>query len=294
MTDNAAERDQLGRCSHVCLALLLGTSRNPLRDPIAALRGARNPHVPACTLRFLRSVRLALEPRRGFLEVPVCRMHATSALVESAQRDVHPRLEASLRRHFDSEWRQPVHAPSARAFQLLHTILQGDARPLVLDSGCGTGDSTLQLAALFPQHRVIGIDQSAARLQRHAPQGIARIDNAILLRAELASFWRLFVAAGWHAQRHFLLYPNPWPKPAQLARRWHGHPVFPMLMKTADHFELRSNWQVYAAEFALALGHAGFAGVAAEVYDCAAPLTPFERKYRDSGHVLWRVATQQA
>src|SRR3546814_2905632 len=34
-----------------------GTSRNLLCDPIAALRGARNPHVPACILRFLCSVR---------------------------------------------------------------------------------------------------------------------------------------------------------------------------------------------------------------------------------------------
>src|SRR3546814_2546192 len=39
-----------------------GTSRNLLRDAIAALRGGRNPHVPACTLRFLCSVRLELGP----------------------------------------------------------------------------------------------------------------------------------------------------------------------------------------------------------------------------------------
>ena len=149
----------------------------------------------------------------------------------------------------------------------------------------------MQLAVQFPQHCVIGIDQSAARLQRHAPQGIARLGNAIVLRAELASFWRLFVAAGWHAERHFLLYPNPWPKAAQLGRRWHGHPVFPSLMRTAQSFELRSNWRVYAEEFGFALGYAGCPDVLIESFDCNEPLTPFERKYRDSGHVLWRVAT---
>lgn len=31
-----------------------------LRDPLAVLRSTRNPHVPVCTLRFLRSVRLAI------------------------------------------------------------------------------------------------------------------------------------------------------------------------------------------------------------------------------------------
>jgi len=44
---------------------LEGTSRNLLRGPIAALRGARNTDVPPCTLRFLRSVRLALAPLEG-------------------------------------------------------------------------------------------------------------------------------------------------------------------------------------------------------------------------------------
>jgi len=41
---------------------LLGISKNLLRVSIAALGGARNPHIAACTFRFLRSVRLALEP----------------------------------------------------------------------------------------------------------------------------------------------------------------------------------------------------------------------------------------
>ncbi len=39
-----------------------GTSKNLLRGPIAALRGTRNPHVQTRTLRFLRSVRLAIRP----------------------------------------------------------------------------------------------------------------------------------------------------------------------------------------------------------------------------------------
>jgi len=41
--------------------VLVGTSKNLLCDPIAVLRGARNPRVLPCTLRFLRSVRLALK-----------------------------------------------------------------------------------------------------------------------------------------------------------------------------------------------------------------------------------------
>ncbi len=175
----------------------------------------------------------------------------------------------------------------------VQATLGTETRDLIVDSGCGTGDSTLALAACYPQCWVIGIDQSAARLRRYAPEGFAVRGNAVIVRAELASFWRLFNAAGLHARRHYLLYPNPWPKAAQVGRRWQGHPVFFDLLRTADCIELRSNWQVYVEEFALALRFAGLDDARAEPYAAELPLTPFERKYRDSGHALWRVCSKQ-
>jgi len=217
-------------------------------------------------------------------------MQSSSHPVQSAQTAVHPRLEETLRRHFDNPWQQPLHAPTQRAFALLQTMLGDAPGPIILDSGCGTGASTLRLAELHPGHCVIGVDQSAARLRRLAPDGIAQIGNAVVLRAELASFWRLFVDAGLSTQCHYLLYPNPWPKAAHLGRRWQGHPVFPTLMRTAQGFELRSNWRVYVEEFACALRFAGHAPAGVEALPIEEPLTPFERKYRHSGHGLWRVA----
>lgn len=184
-----------------------------------------------------------------------------------------------------------MHAPTQEAFGRLRGAIDLQQQPLLLDSGCGTGDSTLQLASLFPGHLVIGVDQSAARLQRYAPQGLALIGNALLLRAELTSFWRLLVDASLCAEGHWLLYPNPWPKAAHLGRRWHAHPVFPTLMQTSAQFELRSNWRVYVDEFAQALRHAGHASASTEPLEDAPALTPFERKYRISGHPLWRVQT---
>jgi tRNA (guanine-N7-)-methyltransferase len=54
--------------------------------------------------------------------------------------------------------------------------------------------------------------------------------------------------------------------------------------------ECRSNWETYVREFALALQ--ALRGTAPEVtrIEAQEPLTPFERKYRDSGHALWRAA----
>jgi len=112
----------------------------------------------------------------------------------------------------------------------------------------------------------------------------------IWLRAELATFWRLAVQAGWRLHRHFLLYPNPWPKPGHLRRRWHAHPVFPDLLQLGGRLELRSNWAVYAEEFAVAVNHALGTRVQPMRLAGSDDLSPFERKYRASGHALYSVA----
>jgi tRNA G46 methylase TrmB len=164
------------------------------------------------------------------------------------------------------------------------------ALPLVLDSGCGTGASTAALAAAYPGCAVVGVDQSLARLSRHVEIAgdLALIaGNAALLRAPLQDIWRLLLADGWRLARHLLWYPNPWPKPEHLGRRWHAHPVFPALLALGGEIELRSNWRVYVDEFALALSAHGWSSTIAAVGAFDDPVTPFERKYRDSGHALW-------
>jgi tRNA (guanine-N7-)-methyltransferase len=88
--------------------------------------------------------------------------------------------------------------------------------------------------------------------------------------------------------RHSLLYPNPWPKKQHLGRRWHGHPVFPAVVALGGRFECRSNWRIYIDECAAALTQLTGLPVQTEAFDAVAPITPFEEKYRASGHALWR------
>ena len=54
-------------------------------------------------------------------------------------------------------------------------------RPLILDSFCGTGQSTRMLAVGNPDALVVGIDKSSERLRKQAEP---LPDNALLLRAE--------------------------------------------------------------------------------------------------------------
>lgn len=219
-------------------------------------------------------------------------MQGNSSPVHSRQTTSHERLDDIVRRHLEVTWQAPIHAPTAQALEPLLHALADHPRPVVLDSGCGDGSSTQRLAYRHPHHIVIGLDKSAARLQRLAPGGVLHRGNLWLLRAEVADAWRLLADAGVHVSHHYLLYPNPWPKPTHVQRRWHGHPVFPWLLALGGQLELRSNWSVYVREFDRALALAGQHS-AIDLVGVEEPLlTPFERKYRDSGHTLWRLRSR--
>jgi tRNA (guanine-N7-)-methyltransferase len=217
-------------------------------------------------------------------------MSGNSRPVVSSQDGLHPSLSQVVQKHLAGGWRQPFAEHNAQAFARLDQWRQqqGMDRPLWLDSGCGTARAGVTLARAHPQALVVAIDQSAARLQRGEQRFFPLPDNVLLLRAECADLWRLMVQAGWRIDRHFLLYPNPWPKPGHLQRRWHGHPVFPDLLALGGRLELRSNWPLYVEEMAVALALSGHAAQAGPFHPDE-PLTDFEDKYSLSGHGLWRL-----
>jgi len=214
-----------------------------------------------------------------------------SGLVLSSQTGVHPNLDKYVRQHLQVPWRQPFHRPTVDVYrQLLKSGVLSPGQPLILDSGCGTGKSTLQLAGLYPRHLVIGVDRSLARLTRGGMTSpIFQSENCILLRAELATFWRLLAKDSCRPERHFIYYPNPWPKPGHLSRRWHGHPVFPELLSLGGEIEVRCNWEIYALEFALAVQMATGKPIAAERIQPEVGVSPFEKKYLKRGHPLFSV-----
>jgi tRNA G46 methylase TrmB len=93
-------------------------------------------------------------------------------------------------------------------------------------------------------------------------------NNVLLLRADLIDFWHLCLTSlVWqqtvHVKKHYLLYPNPYPKKARLKNRFYAHPAFPLLMLTlmmegdepndSTQMIVRSNWKGYLEEFALSV-----------------------------------------
>ena len=219
-------------------------------------------------------------------------MQIRSRAVTSNQTGLHPRLAEHVDRHARCEFLRPLAPSGLEPFEQAITTWQSHGGSLIIDAGCGVGLSTRKLAQQFPDAFVIGVDQSAHRLQRQTRWQGSEPSNFITVRTDLVDFWQRMALARIQPLRHYLLYPNPWPKKAQLQRRWHGHPIFPTLLRLGGHLECRSNWKIYIDEMALALTQLTGLEVPTEQWlvDPAIALTPFEQKYVTSGHTLWRCA----
>ncbi|MDG4868228.1 methyltransferase domain-containing protein [Guyparkeria sp. 1SP6A2] len=233
-----------------------------------------------------------MKPAIPSLDDPVTPSDAAgcSRPVRSTQTGPHEALSQHLQRHATNRYMRPIAGYNREAFELVDEQAGTDGRPLILDSGCGTGDSSRSLAYLYPDHLVIGIDRSADRLSR---QREITPENCMLVRADLIDFWRLANQADWRLARHYLLYPNPEPKPRHLKRRFHAHPVFPDLVALGGAFESRSNWLIYLKELAIALQYHGRPATLTPLPDTAPALTLFEQKYRASGQKLWQLRTNE-
>ena len=213
-----------------------------------------------------------------------------SRSIDSNQSGPHDRLEETVVKHLKHLTRRPIAPHTKAAFgKFQQWFAEAPQAPLILDACCGVGDSTRHLATMFPDHCVVGVDKSIKRLSKERTQDDPA--NMLLLQADLNDFYRLLVQENVPVARHYILYPNPWPKSAHLGRRWHGTAVFADIIKIQGPLELRSNWKLYLDEFQIALNVAGFPSDVTEfVSDIA--ITPFEAKYHASGQKLWRLTAQ--
>lgn len=222
-------------------------------------------------------------------------MQANSRVPTSAQTGIHSHLPLLLERHRSAPFRKPYTDYNRAAFEACFERRERLAPgvPLILDSCCGVGQSSIAVAKAFPDHYVIGVDQSESRLSRQiagksSASGLP--PNLDLVRADLVDFWRLMRDATVRLDRHYLLYPNPWPKIGHLARRWHGHPVFPAMLDLGGILECRSNWRIYVDEFCFAVDYLTGRTAKCDAFIPDPVLTPFERKYLESGHSLFRTS----
>ena len=218
-------------------------------------------------------------------------MTLKSKPIISNQLGIHKDLEQTVKKHLTHPFRKPYRAFSAEIFHKANEIINNLNLPIILDSGCGTGESSLALSQQNTDALIIGIDKSEKRLDKFiSHDNFYDKDNLILIRADVIDIWRMIKQSNWNIKKHYLLYPNPWPKKDQLKRRWHAHPVFPEMISLCEQIELRSNWQIYAEEFKFALELVTDKEVLMESIGVTDFISPFEKKYYESGHELYRIS----
>lgn len=214
-----------------------------------------------------------------------------SRVITTSQTTPYSHLAKIVQKHLNTVYQKPIPDYQKAIFTEAMELVETYNKPLILDSGCGVGESTRILAQQYPDCFILGVDQSLYRLTKGQKYQTPE-SNFALIRANLVDFWRLVVQTGVWVKKHYLLYPNPYPKPDQFKRRWHGHPVFPSLIQFGETVELRSNWRIYVEEFALAFAIAtssSHSPPTVQEFHPDPPLTPFERKYYHSGQTLWQV-----
>ncbi|MEM0910741.1 MAG: SAM-dependent methyltransferase [Pseudomonadota bacterium] len=221
--------------------------------------------------------------------------------VDSNQLGVHPNLIKFVSKQQKKHFSKPFSEHTNLAFEYFSDAISGFEGEVILDACCGVGESTLYLSKAYPDCLVVGIDRSAARLDknpyynqyklRNHARSPEKSGNTLFVRANLVDFWRLLSASEFarRIKKQYILYPNPYPKKAQLGKRWYASPVMKDIVSICKKIECRSNWSIYLEEFQRALS----------VYDIPSeisridsqPITPFERKYQAAGQACWKLIT---
>lgn len=217
-------------------------------------------------------------------------MQGNSRVITTNQVEPHEKVPDLVHRYLQTDFQKPICQHTLEAFEEVQAWLGDSNEPVVLDSCCGVGESTKNLATQFPNAKIIGVDKSALRIKK-GQNKTESVTNYILVRADVIDFWRLLASSKVKVSHHFLLYPNPYPKSAQVQRRWHASPSFVDILKIGGVLEVRSNWRLYIEEFAIALQTAQQQPVLKEL-SVTNPFTPFERKYQNSGQSLWQVTCE--
>ena len=216
-----------------------------------------------------------------------------SRSVESNQDGINEALDGLVDKYLQTTNLKPIQDHTQQAFNEMQKWLGDYNGPIIFDSCCGVGLSTQQLALNYSDAKIIGIDKSDIRVGKHshhAQDADNKADNYLILRADVIDFWRLAVQAGITLSRHFLLYPNPYPKKTQVQKRWHGSASFLDLNKLGGILEVRSNWLLYLQECQFVLTKLNRDSTICLVND-PQPLTMFEKKYQASGQSCYRLVT---
>lgn len=91
-------------------------------------------------------------------------------------------------------------------------------RTITLELGCGRGEYTLGMAAIFPERNFIGVDIKGARLWRGGKTALEKqMSNVAFLRTQIDHLTEYFEPG--EAQELWITFPDPYPRKSDAKRR---------------------------------------------------------------------------
>lgn len=173
--------------------------------------------------------------------------------------------------------------------------------PLILEIGCGMGETTANIAAALPGHNFIGIEVHTPGVGSLLKEIATReLDNLRVIQHDAVEVVRDMIAPESLAGIH-IYFPDPWPKKRQHKRRLIQAPFVHELaqrLMPGGYIHCATDWEEYAQQMLAVLSAESL------LQNCAAgfsprpdyrPQTKFETRGLRLGHGVWDVIfTRQA
>lgn len=169
----------------------------------------------------------------------------------------------------------------------------GRVAPLHVDLGCGDGSFLCALAERQPDENFVGIERMSGRVDK-ACRRARTLENVRVLHLETSYAVRYLFPESSVAV-FYLLFPDPWPK-----RRHHRRRVVTSDFLDAIHAALADEGLLRVATdqldylrqiMLLSGGNSRFA--CANTDDVDLPLSKFERRFRQAGAPIYRLALRK-
>lgn len=173
----------------------------------------------------------------------------------------------------------------------------GNDNPVVLEIGCGMGETTAAIAAQNPHINYIGVEVFTsgvgALLKRIEEQGL---QNLRVMQHDAVEIVRDMIAHETLAGVH-IYFPDPWHKARHHKRRLVQSPFVRELalrLLPTGYIHCATDWENYAEQMLDVLSHEGLLRNSAENMGFiprpdARPLTKYENRGNRLGHGVWDV-----
>jgi len=173
--------------------------------------------------------------------------------------------------------------------------LFGRSAPLNVDLGCGDGSFLCEIAQRFPARNFLGVERLTKRVEK-VRRKAEQIENVRVLRGDTLFAVRYLLPES-SVETFYLFFPDPWPKRRHQFRR-----IFTRDFLGAIAIALEKGGVLRIATDQIDYFHhierlsradLQFHVVPSSPDDTVLPLTKFERKFREHGAPIYRLALRK-